>query len=304
MKSKKNLISKLRQSYLIASVFVIALSLSLVLFVPKASAGTGFSLTTNTTKIQQNNTFNVGVKLTTTDPVLTISVCVDYPQDKLQFVGVDYAGSVFANSAPGNSKCTIYFERFTTTEVTGSSLHVATLTFKMLVSSGTADITFGKFTEAYTPPKLSLTNNNLTVSGVPIPPPTTSTNNSSSSTPPTSTSGGTKTPRSVAATNQNITKVETPTQETLASQTPSPEITDEETENVPIASVTQKKPTTSVMAIVGSIVGLVGITAVAVLVIRKNKSKDGAGPLGPNGMSSGQGTPTPPPLGGGMRELS
>lgn len=301
MKSQKNNTNKLRQYFIVTLMFVMTLSLGLFSFVPKASAGTGFSLTTSTPKIQQNNQFNVGVKLTTTDPVLTISVCLDYPQDKLQFVGVDYAGSVFGTPAPGNSKCTIYFERFTTSEVTGSNLHVATLTFKMLVSSGNADITFGKFTEAYTPPKLSLTNNNLTVSGAPIPPPASSTNNSS--TPPSSTSGGTKTTRSVAATNQNITRVETPKQEELAAQAPPAEVTDEEV-SLPVTTTAQKKQNTSIAAIVGSIAGLVGIVAVVIFFIGKNKRKDKSGPLSPDGTNSGQGLPMPPNLGTGMRELS
>lgn len=269
---KHNILKQQRPYYqLILSVLLMILAMGIFAGAPKARAATGFSLNTATKTIQQNSNFNVAVKLSSSEPVLTIGVCIEYPQDKLQFVNIDYTGSVFDSSAPGNSKCTIYFERFSISAVSGSNLHVANLTFKMLASSGTATINFDKFTEANGPPKLSLTNSDLTVTGAPVQAP-----QNNSSTPTTSSSASssssTKKTNTAGSVNAGITKTEPTSQASLNEQAPPSEATDNGVREEPLVINTATNKRKITFVIIVTTAGVLTTITGTVLVI-KNKRR-------------------------------
>ena len=128
-----------------ALVLSLLVSAAAVLFaVPAYAAGASISLVANKAMVANGGSLIVAVYMNGGGSAINgVEADISYPASKLQYVGVNYSGSAFEISASGGGgDGAITLDRGTTSSVGGAGL-VATITFKALVSSGSAAISVG-----------------------------------------------------------------------------------------------------------------------------------------------------------------
>jgi hypothetical protein len=106
-----------------------------------SAAGSSIYLSANRSTVANGGTLIVAVYMNGGgNPVNTVEADLSYPASKLNYVGLNYAGSAFEITAPSNGGSgTVNIARGTTGTVSGSGL-VATVTFTATASSGSAAI--------------------------------------------------------------------------------------------------------------------------------------------------------------------
>jgi len=112
------------------------------------SAGGSFYLSPASKTVPQNATFSVAVRVSSTDPINSVSAYLSYPADKLDFVSISTSGSAFdmqVENVGGGGQVKI--SRGLVGVVTGDKL-IATVNFRAKLSSGSAPITFAAGTAA------------------------------------------------------------------------------------------------------------------------------------------------------------
>lgn len=108
------------------------------------AAGASMTMTANSTTVASGATVIVAVYVNGGgNNVNTVQANISYPASKLQYVGVSYTGSAFSISTPdnGGSGGLVAIANGTITPITGSGL-LATITFRALADSGTAELGF------------------------------------------------------------------------------------------------------------------------------------------------------------------
>jgi hypothetical protein len=129
-------------------ISIILVSSVLAWVVYSASAATGsLSLSSSKSKVTQNEIFTVTITETTDTPISIVNAKLTYDPTKLEYKGADYTGSPFTTDGPESSTGTNYviINRFLLSGnfPSGSNL-VAKLQFKVIKSSGTANIEISK----------------------------------------------------------------------------------------------------------------------------------------------------------------
>ncbi|HSX45843.1 MAG TPA: cohesin domain-containing protein [Candidatus Saccharimonadia bacterium] len=133
-----------RRSTLLLSSFVIILAELLAVASPAFAVTGQMSLLPSSQNLAVGSNVNIAVREDSgTDTVNVAQVKLDYPNTKLQFVGIDYTGSPFDTNISQNvTSGQIDFVRGDLGTATSGSQLIATITFKAL-SAGSAGLTFG-----------------------------------------------------------------------------------------------------------------------------------------------------------------
>jgi hypothetical protein len=130
---------------LATSVLIISTSLILP---EDVFAGGSFYLSPSSRSVPQGTTFSVAVRVSSTDPINSVSAYLSYPADKFDFVSISTSGSAFSmeveNFGGGGQ---VKLSRGLPGTVTGDKL-IATVTFRGKLNSGSASINFASGTLA------------------------------------------------------------------------------------------------------------------------------------------------------------
>src|SRR3989344_816040 len=102
-----------------------------------------------TTQATQNQNFQVQVRVNTNgEPINAVEAVVNYPIASLEYVSIDGTGSSFGLEVPTTtSPGSVTISRGTVAPVNGDGL-IATLTFKPIIASGVAAISFSAASQA------------------------------------------------------------------------------------------------------------------------------------------------------------